>query len=738
MFRLKQPSAGLTSPTKPDLLGDRSPRVFSAFAIFLAVVVAGCGGSGGGGSSSSAGPLAPAGLSYPDPGTLYVGIEMVPVTPNVTDGIADLYSVSPSLPTGLSLDQATGQLSGTPSIVSTQTTHRITASNQAGSTNFDLTLEILSLPVPIVHFESPNSASTEGQPAVTIAVSLSEVTIVPVTCNFIYSGTAEVGVDYSAPLSTLLITPGQTRGILEVSLIDNGLSEEDALLIVTLDAPVNGILGSPSVHTLTIQDDDGISRAEFTNQMVEFPENSGSQVIPLSLVPPSSSPVALSFSLLSTSTATESVDFNIPVYSLTFASGSSSASLPLSLFDDDLFEGNEWIDLEITSVVGADPGTLLNTRVTLLEDDALPGIEFPVSNYVTAESNRLLSIPLTLSSISSLDTTVELTLSGSAEVGVDYMTSNTLFAIPAGVLGSQFTFTPIEDGIDEGVEVATIEISAVSNATIGLNSVVTVSLNDLLTPPCDLQYLEPSAVYGLDSPIQINIPTVGCAGANSFTIQPPLPNGLAMDPLTGVIEGTPTIRQPATSYVVTASNSSGTVSTTITIQVSEVFHLRADSPIVNYDLASGSASFPMTITLVETPTGTPAAYHEVGGFSFGLRFDSDLLIANSAIEGVDSLTHNSGAGADFFMTSLFQDGVTVAAVIDFPQTEFMLASSDLEILVIQFSTVPSAFAGNATGHTTVANFDNTLGEPPMDTLVIHSGIIATVPIQVPGFITLVP
>jgi len=46
MFRLKQPSAGLTSPTKPDLLGDRSPRVFSAFAIFLAVVVAGCGGSG--------------------------------------------------------------------------------------------------------------------------------------------------------------------------------------------------------------------------------------------------------------------------------------------------------------------------------------------------------------------------------------------------------------------------------------------------------------------------------------------------------------------------------------------------------------------------------------------------------------------------------------------------------------------------------------------------------------------
>jgi sugar lactone lactonase YvrE len=50
-----------------------------------------------------------------------------------------------------------------------------------------------------------------------------------------------------------------------------------------------------------------------------------------------------------------------------------------------------------------------------------------------------------------------------------------------------------------------------------------------------------------------------------FTISPALPPGLSIDPATGIISGTPLEASAATSYTVTATNTSGASSTTVNI-----------------------------------------------------------------------------------------------------------------------------------------------------------------------------
>src|SRR5262245_29587535 len=102
---------------------------------------AGCGGGGSGsggvapgsgdGGSGSGVPAAPVGLSYQTPQTLYSSTPVV--LKSTVTGTVTTYSVSPSLPAGLTLDPMTGDITGRPLDRSAPAVYTITASNAAGS-----------------------------------------------------------------------------------------------------------------------------------------------------------------------------------------------------------------------------------------------------------------------------------------------------------------------------------------------------------------------------------------------------------------------------------------------------------------------------------------------------------------------------------------------------------------------------------------------------------------------------
>src|SRR5687767_4825039 len=85
------------------------------------LLLGGCGGGGGGGADGAktglTGQAAPSGLSYPSPRVLIVSQPAAEIVPTVS-GTVSSYSVSPALPAGLSLNTATGVISGTPTAIS--------------------------------------------------------------------------------------------------------------------------------------------------------------------------------------------------------------------------------------------------------------------------------------------------------------------------------------------------------------------------------------------------------------------------------------------------------------------------------------------------------------------------------------------------------------------------------------------------------------------------------------------
>ena len=85
----------------------------------------------------------PSSITYtPSSFTLTKDIPMTAVTPTANGDPVDNWSISPTLPAGLSFDNSTGEISGTPTVVSQSTSYTVTATNNGGSGTAIITIEV--------------------------------------------------------------------------------------------------------------------------------------------------------------------------------------------------------------------------------------------------------------------------------------------------------------------------------------------------------------------------------------------------------------------------------------------------------------------------------------------------------------------------------------------------------------------------------------------------------------------
>ena len=100
--------------------------------------------------------------------------------------------------------------------------------------------------IPIITFSSTSSNGLESVVSKDITVTLSEASNNTVLIDYALSGTATgSGTDYTLGNGTLTIAAGQTSGVITIAdIVDDALIEADETVIVTLNNPTNGVLGS--------------------------------------------------------------------------------------------------------------------------------------------------------------------------------------------------------------------------------------------------------------------------------------------------------------------------------------------------------------------------------------------------------------------------------------------------------------------------------------------------------------
>ncbi len=169
------------------------------------------------------------------------------------------------------------------------------------------------------------------------------------------------------------------------------------------------------------------------------------------------------------------------------------------------------------------------------------------------------------------------------------MTSGAISGTPsAAVAAASYTVTATNSG---GSTTATLTITA--------------SASLLATAPATgLSYSVPAPVYATGLPIAPDGPAIGPAGA-SYVITPTLPQGLSMDPATGIVSGTPSAAPSPTASPVT----------------------------VDYQVTAGGFSAPLTITLYNTSPATPSVGQSVPNMN---QFVTPLAPANSIFQFLDT------------------------------------------------------------------------------------------------------
>ena len=188
----------------------------------------------------------PSELTYATNPIVYTrGVTRLPNLPTHFGGVATSWTVTPALPAGLSLNAATGIVSGTPTAVAAQATYTVTATNSGGSTSAPLVVTVVE-PTLVSVAVTPSSADvTAGGSSLplTARATYSDASITDVTSLATWTTTAAGQVDVttgglaSAPLAARVGNGGTVTATF-------GGQQGSTTLRVVRGPPVGPLLGN--------------------------------------------------------------------------------------------------------------------------------------------------------------------------------------------------------------------------------------------------------------------------------------------------------------------------------------------------------------------------------------------------------------------------------------------------------------------------------------------------------------
>ncbi|HUW83251.1 MAG TPA: Calx-beta domain-containing protein, partial [Phycisphaerae bacterium] len=150
-------------------------------------------------------------------------------------------------------------------------------------------------------------------------------------------------LDYDLAGGQVVFEPGQTSKTIDITIVDDGDVEGNETIEVTLSNPSNASLGANTVHTYTINDNDG---APTPTVQFDLTSSSGDESVTpanlaVSLSASSVDTVTVDYTVTGGSATGGGVDYTLAAGTLTFDPYDTSETIDITIVDDGLVESAE-------------------------------------------------------------------------------------------------------------------------------------------------------------------------------------------------------------------------------------------------------------------------------------------------------------------------------------------------------------------------------------------------------------
>ena len=546
-------------------------------------LIVACGGGGGG---STPPPAAPAGLTYSSNPAVYTkGTAITANTPSSTGGAVSSYSVAPALPADLTLDAATGIISGTPSVVAAETVYTVSATNVSGNTTALVDITVNDIAITGLAY-SDTFTLTRGNLFTSAAPTYSGGT----ATSFSIDPALPAGLAISASTGVISGTPTAVASAATYTVTANyaGGSTTTTLSLRVNDAPITGFSYTPSTVVLT-------KGTPFTSAT---PAHSGATVTSFTVSPTLPAGLAISAATgVVSGTATVAAASAPYTVTANYIGGSVTTTLTLAVNDVPV-TGFSYTPATLTLTKGtagtsSTPAHAGGTVTSFTISPALPaGLAISASTGVVSGTATVTAASAAYTVTAnylggSVTTTLTLAVNDVPVTGFSYspatmtLTKGSLgtSATPAHAGGTVTSFT-VSPTLPAG-----LAINAATGVVSGTPSVLAASASYTVTAnyvgastttsltivvfdaaPTSLTYTLNPGYYTVGTAIAANNPSNSGGTPTAYSVSPSLPAGLSLNTTTGVITGTPTAATASATYTVTASNvNNGTTQSTTKI-----------------------------------------------------------------------------------------------------------------------------------------------------------------------------
>ena len=298
---------------------------------------------------------------------------------------------------------------------------------------------------------------------------------------------------------------------------------------MTLSSPTGGAtLGSQTTAVLTIIENDQAQRGVLAFSSPTYSVGEGDGVASITVARTSGSDGAVTVILTpSAGTATVTSDFDATPITVTFANGQTSQTVTIPIVDDIIFEGDETVNLTLSSPTGgATLGSQTTAVLTIIENDqqSNPGtLMFSSPTYFVSESG-IPQTPIEVIRVGGSSGAVSVTVvptAGTATPTSDFDSTTVTVNFANGEISKIIDIPIVDDLISEPDETINLTLSNPTNgATLGqpntATAILTITDDDISF--FISQWKTDNTSTGSSANNQVRLPLLSSGGTYNFTV----------------------------------------------------------------------------------------------------------------------------------------------------------------------------------------------------------------------------